>query len=1734
MIFLRKIIFFILFLVLHLNFFSQGFGNEWINFNQQYFHFPICKTGIHRIEYSILNNYLSNLGIDISTIPHNQFQIFGREKEISILINDQNNNGFLNQQDYIEFYAKKNDGWLDTLVYDSAVYAPDSYYSLFNDTIRYYFTWNNSNNNKRTIVETDTNFNNYSATNYCWKNEILKFNSHYLYGTQQSGVSSPKYEEGEGWAGPSLTKNSSNTEQISSLNSFNTGPNSFGEINIISANSSTVNVNGNNHNTKVYVNNNLIIDSSYFNYKTLHLKYDFPTSNILSITEYKHEISDIGQGTDYQNIASINLFYPHTFDFSPYNKIHFGLPFIANQKQRITLTHLPNSNGDIRLYILDDINKIVPITNHNNFWEVVIPTPINDTIICYIDGDSNINYINEVSTINESGYFNDFNNYQLDSAFVIVTHEKLINSARTYASYRAQGMDTLVVDIEELYHQFASGIYKNPLGIRRFLNFTMQNWPSWPSHLFLVGKSVRFNDETTPGARKDSISYNLNSLPSWGCPSSDNHIAVGLDPSKRGFPIPIGRLSALENSSVLKYLNKVIELETFQGNNSTYSVENKAWQKNIAHFSGGSDSSEQTYMNNKLLEFQEIIEDTSFGGNVKKFGKNPFTSVIDPLEFEAVQEFLEEGVSLMTFFGHASSGYGFSQNIDQPENWNNQGKYPMVIGLGCYSGDVHNTDTNSFAEQILRPENSGAIGFIATSKQGFIPYINQYAKYLYKMIGKYGYNKSVGQQMVMTIDSLDLNTSTLLWEPKFESNYNGMSLQGDPAVKINSHLFPELLINPQNIWTNPRTVDLSKNSFELNFEVYNLGKAINDSIYVEVKQNLPNGTDTIYSKFISKVLNRDTVTFNIINQPENSIGRNIFEISIDLPISNIEEAEDEINNNSAEYILNISSNSIIPIWPYDYSIIGKQSDTLRVSTINPLEPTNTYFFEIDTTISFNSPFLKTQSIISSGGVVEAIPNNWLNINSNSVDSLFFTDSTVYYWRTRPDSSVIDWKYRSFQYINDQWGWSQAHFDQFKDNEFLNIKYDTSNKQFSFLPTFKSITCKNYIQHIALGSEWSGTYWEVSGEIADYGGWIKPAIMIGVVDPNSLNYWKTPFIDNTTNPPTILNPNHCFGQYNGDPGVCGNTSLIGRSREHGFFMFRNDVSSQLDSLATFLNNKIPDGHYIIAYSYIPNNYGGTLLYNSPLYSNWSNDLFTAFQNLGATGFTSSTQPDDGFIFFCKKGDPSTAIEVRSDTIAPGFVPSQLLELSTSISSSLENGKMTTSSIGPSYNWKNIYWEQNALELLSADSSRLRILGLTTLSSSQKILLVDTLFTNIDSITNLQIDSNYRFLQLEIETSDDSLLTPAQVSRWQVTYDPLPELAVNPKKSWYLDSNLSQQGDSIYFSIAIENISPFDMDSLLVKYKIENQNGVVDIPYPRKDSLKSREILIDTISFSTRSLINDYYLWITANPIISNDKDQPEQFYFNNLAQTKISIIKDNTNPILDVTFDGVHILNNDIVSPNPFIIIELDDENPFLVLNEDIDTSNFQIEIMSPNTTDWKRVNFYNNSTPNLDWYINEEENKFTIEFNPNFNEDGIYKLRVQGQDKSGNLSGDKPYQIQFEVIQKSTISNIYNYPNPFSTKTHFAFTLTGSKIPNKLDIQILNIRGRLIKQISLNESQMIKIGNNVSEYYWDGNDEFGDPVANGIYLYRVVSEIDNESIEHRETEGDKAFTNGIGKMYLIR
>ena len=47
-------------------------------------------------------------------------------------------------------------------------------------------------------------------------------------------------------------------------------------------------------------------------------------------------------------------------------------------------------------------------------------------------------------------------------------------------------------------------------------------------------------------------------------------------------------------------------------------------------------------------------------------------------------------------------------------------------------------------------------------------------------------------------------------------------------------------------------------------------------------------------------------------------------------------------------------------------------------------------------------------------------------------------------------------------------------------------------------------------------------------------------------------------------------------------------------------------------------------------------------------------------------------------------------------------------------------------------------------------------------------------------------------------------------------------------------------------------------------------------------------------------------------------------------------------------------------------------------------------------------------------------------------------------------------------------------------------------------------------------------------------DKYGDKLANGLYLYRVLVKKDGEKIDHFETDADAMFSHDIGKLYIIR
>src|ERR1035437_2793779 len=93
--------------------FAQPYGNEWINYNQQYYKFPILTDGVYRINATSLPSSFASVDI-------NKIQVFGRGEEQALYINDINGSGTLDAVgEYIEFYGRRNDGYLDSLVYDT-------------------------------------------------------------------------------------------------------------------------------------------------------------------------------------------------------------------------------------------------------------------------------------------------------------------------------------------------------------------------------------------------------------------------------------------------------------------------------------------------------------------------------------------------------------------------------------------------------------------------------------------------------------------------------------------------------------------------------------------------------------------------------------------------------------------------------------------------------------------------------------------------------------------------------------------------------------------------------------------------------------------------------------------------------------------------------------------------------------------------------------------------------------------------------------------------------------------------------------------------------------------------------------------------------------------------------------------------------------------------------------------------------------------------------------------------------------------------------------------------------------------------------------------------------------------------------------------------------------------------------------------------------------------------------
>jgi hypothetical protein len=1699
------------------------YANSWIDYSQKYYAFKIWEDGVYRLDHATL----SAAGVPVSTIPSDNYQLFGFETEQSIMVED-GGDGTIDAGDYILFYGKKNNTWLDSMMYQNPSDIANKYYPLYNDTIEYFLTWSNSGGNERITEETDVSFSSFTPLSYYLKETHVQGNGTYLTGYRISGMSRSDYVEGEGWfaagfgpfSGPGYYDWSVPTPNPYTLAG---APDVTGET--VTAGNSNANYAGagNHHFQFQYSNSHItLFDTIFTGYRRVKLDFSFPAADLSgSSTKLRYQgVNDLGVAADLMAISYAELIYPHLphLDNLSYNEILVPYNTVEN-KSRLDLIGFAGTNPMV--FTLEDDVRLIPSELNSGTLQFLVPnrTDGNRTKVLVLD-ESEIQTVNELDPVNGNGTFTDYSAISYEDAFLMITGEKLTSSANVYKQYResiAGGSRYVVlVYAEELCRQFGGGVPKHAIGIRNFAKFAYETATIKPNHLFLLGKGIREANESvtaTSGTRKNPVSYADCIVPAYGMPASDVILTSNLSGNGSEPLIPTGRLAAKSDAEVLLYLDKIIEFEANQDPNSVYDIPSKLWQKHVLHFGGGANAGEQFQFKNYLTHYEQKLEGPHFGGEVFSFYKT-VSDPIDPVTLYEVTDYIDDGVSIMTFFGHASAD-GFDQNVDDPNNWDNQGKYPLVVGNACLTGNIFEPTAVSTSEKYILIENKGAIAFLSSVKQAFSNSLHEYSNTLFQQIATDNYGGSIGSSIQNSLDLMDQGVTIGFGK---ENVMTQMTLHGDPSVRINPHEKPELEVNQGGIFVTPETVDLSVDSIDVNVVLYNLGMATTDTFAIELTRTFPNnGGDSLYSQLIYGSNYIDTIVFTIPLYNNVGIGINEFCVSVDIP-NLIDEQYDEVGNNQVCKQVIFDVDGIYPVWPYDFAVVPNDTITLKGSTINPFADAAVYRFEIDTTDLFDSPFRKQFTQNSLGGVVEVDYDDWLNANSGLADPLILEDSMVYFWRVSAVDTGYYWIESSFQHIEGKTGWGQDHFFQFKDNDFLFLDYDRPSRKRLFGPSFRIIDCDVF----GAATSWletAFTLYNIDAEIQEYNFCtLTPQLLVVVVDPVTLKPWGT-YWDNGS---TIFNPGHDFGNANNN-GAC-------RPRVENHFSFWQNNPTQLDAFDNMINNEVPDGHYVLIY---------TARFAD--FTLWDQDNYNTFSSLGVDSATIAQYGNTPFILFTKKGNTGgTGPTVQNG--GTNFVIGDNISADISQVDTLWGfdfyGAETSPIIGPASEWNTLYWKLDSMETPTDDSTRILLHGVDW--AGNKTLVMDTLVNPHDSIIdlNLLMDANvYPFAQLNAQKYDKTGFTPAQIDGWHILYEDVPEAALDGTDGvhWVPGDSL-YEGQDIAVAFDIDNISDLDMDSLLVNYWVEDANhNLIPLPYPRQDSLRVGQTIRDTINLGSLNLQGLNSLWVEVNPYVNAfQKDQMEKYHFNNMGQIPFRVINDDENPILDVTFNGYHILNRDIIDPNSEIVITLKDDNPYLLMDQEADTANFGIFLTSPDGVQ-KRLNFRNAlGEPLMDWVPADASNKkFKIIYQGDFDQEGIYRLLVQGVDKSGNISGDFEYDIEFEVDLQSSITHLMNYPNPFTTSTRFVFTLTGAVIPDEFTIQIMNVTGTVVREITVDELGELKIGRNITDFEWDGTDEYGDRLARGVYLYRAIVKINGENIEHRESDADQFFVKSFGKMYLL-
>lgn len=1608
-------------------------------------------------------------GIPVNSISANQFKLYRFGQEVEMISSTET---VMTAGDYFLFFGLKNRADLDYPLFKKQDDLLNPEYSMYTDKAAYFISWDQGRAKRASRQENDITAP-LPKEQYFMMTKTQVFSDSF---TKRSinfkgSFKNPLYDGGQGYS----TWDLKNYQGNFSLDNVYVN-----DVNaVLSFRLTGMGEDAAAHVAEISLDGNPRTNLRFVGYQ---VRESFVTIEPQDLKEqHAIQIKATGSLDDILRLASIKAVYPHSYKFSQAKIARLTIESSPIRKY----LELEDFDGGDQIIVYDLTNSIYLKVDKSadGLYKVSIPASVTERelVIWNPAVEQSVSNFTKLKEVN-------FDNQNIN--YIILSNNKLFNDGngknwvQEYADYRSSvdggSYIVKVEDVNLLYDVFGFGITDHPIAVRNYFQFIKTKYPNLKD-VFIIGKGLNYL------SKRHHSDYNnqYNFIPAWGYPGSD----IPLVTDQNGTPMyALGRLPITTTTQLKDYFNKVKSHEQVI-KQTEHSLENREWVKRIIHLSGG-DEQIYTVLSNHLENMKNIIANNQFGASTTTFFKESTAPTSTP-SLEQIRNLVNSGVSIISFMGH-SALYKLDFNVESVYAYNNKDKYHMFVAMGCYAGDYF-TPTFSLSEDYNLAPDRGSLVYLSNSTAGLPPVLGDWGGELYKELGGNSYGKSVGRAVHEM--SKTLLTKSGVSEPTIVQVLS-TTFNGDPAIHFLTNSNVDYTPDGNTVKINPANIFSTSKNFDLSFDIVNLGAHYKDSVVVKIERQFPNGNKVVaYHNKVATPNQRVPFTFTL-PVTDSAAGFNKLFVSLD-PDNLISEGPTPNAENNNTLVLKggetgisfyVATNDVKLVYPTEFSIVNIDKPTLVACNGNTLAGLENYLIELDTTEYFNSPLLKTKLIRQTGGII-----SWPQDNS-------LLPGKVYYWRAGQQAKGTDpqvWSTSSFVYLpNYDHGWNQSHFFQFKKDEFFDKVISEPSRKFAYADEALELRASNAFI-----------------ELPQY---YRPRVYFGdnyIMDYQYWNYFSNEFSSVVVSVFNVQSKKMWVNSTGTDFNSFGSSRIAGLT----FFIFKTETKDQRAALIDFLKS-VPQENIVFFFtlkqwdhSFFP--------------ELWEQDgpenIYSVLNSYGLTQVNQlKTLGSVPYIGIFKKGDPN----FKSKEIVGELTKE--IELVSSIFIPRRVGQLRSTVIGPSAAWDKLLWTTSGFNA-QQDRQHFNVYGVQANGSEVKL---NGAITNEETDLRSIDAKQYPHLRLEWNSSDSVDRSAPNLDYWRVVYKGLPDIAFNPAVLYKKNKDTLSPGELLKVELLAQNISDYDMDSVLVKFTTVSSTNFMISSRKRYIPVKSFASLIINHEVRTSLQRGKYKLFIELNP----GKDQAESNYFNNVAVIDYFVQADIKRPKIDVSFNGKRIIDGEIVSSKSNIRIELTDEDLDQLLE---DTSLFDLKLTYPNRSVSKiyfsqtNVKFIRASQNNA------VRNTAIVEIAGDFSQDGEYTLAVVAKDNSGNFATDNAYLTSFQIITEQSVSNVFNYPNPFTSKTKFIYTLTGSEAPSFYKIQILTISGKVVREITKEELGLLKVGTNMTEFEYDGTDSYGNKLANGVYLYRFIcKDKDGKTMKKYDDESgtDQFFTKEFGKMVIIR